>query len=88
MGPYERWKIFKALYGLPSSPVCWAKFMDETMKNFVWETEKGKVGMHQTPEGNLWKILQLDGENAAKIVGQVLVYVDDLMVVGPVGNPT
>ncbi len=79
----ERWKILKALYGLPSSPACWAKFRDETMTTFVWESEVGRVGLHQTPESNLWKIVQLDGSEAGKMVGQVLVYVDDLMVLGP-----
>ena len=79
----ERWKILKALYGLPSSPACWAKFRDETLKSFTWETKNGRVGMHQTPEGNLWKIYHLDGDYVGKMVGQVLVYVDDLMVVGP-----
>ena len=82
-GVNERWKILKALYGLPSSPACWAKFRDETMKTFEWETEKGRVGIQQTPEGNLWKIVNLDGADAGKMVGQVLVYVDDLMVLGP-----
>ena len=82
-GANERWKILKALYGLPSSPACWAKFRDETMKTFEWKTEKGRVGIQQTPEGNLWKIVNLDGADAGKMVGQVLVYVDDLMVLGP-----
>ena len=82
-GANERWKILKALYGLPSSPACWAKFRDETMKTFEWETENGRVGLQQTPEGNLWKIVNLEGADAGKMVGQVLVYVDDLMVLGP-----
>ena len=56
-GANERWKILKALYGLPSSPACWAKFRDETMKTFEWETENGRVGLRQTPETNLWKIV-------------------------------
>ena len=29
--PSERWKVLKALYGLPSSPACWAIYRDTTM---------------------------------------------------------
>lgn len=89
--PSERWKVLKALYGLPSSPACWAIYRDTTMKTFEWHDEA--LGMRcfleQTPEGNLWKIWGVNlemGEKAEKqVLGHVLIYVDDMMVLGSAG---
>ena len=39
--------------------------------------------MEQSPEGNLWQIKEMVGGKGESMVGQVLVYVDDLMVLGP-----
>ena len=56
--PTERWRIQKALYGLPSSPACWALYRDRCMKSFEWEDQEFHYGMKQTAEGNLWEILE------------------------------
>ena len=93
--PSERWRIQKALHGLPSSPACWALYRDRCMKSFEWEDEEFHYGMKQTAEGNLWEISETpknapNGEGNAgrdgtdtRRVGHVLVYVDDMMVLGP-----
>ena len=78
----ERWRVRKALYGLPSSPACWALHRDKTLKNFSWwDGEKGMTcRMVQTPEGNLWKIMGSSQEGGEEVLGHLLVYVDDMMV--------
>ena len=86
--PTERWRIQKALYGLPSSPACWALYRDRCMKSFEWERNGCRYGMKQTAEGNLWEILETPKTPIGKDlepqrVGHVLVYVDDMMVLGP-----
>ena len=86
--PTERWRIQKALYGLPSSPACWALYRDRCMKSFEWEKNGCRYGMKQTAEGNLWEIFEtpktpLGKDLEPQRVGHVLVYVDDMMVLGP-----
>lgn len=86
--PTKRWRIQKALYGLPSSPACWALYRDRCMKSFEWEKNGCRYGMKQTAEGNLWEILETPKTPIGKDlepqrVGRVLVYVDDMMVLGP-----
>ena len=73
----------KALYGLPSSPACWAVHRDNTLRNFSWQdfTLGMKCRMRQTPEGNLWEVVGTS-EKGESVVGHVLVYVDDMMVLG------
>ena len=81
----ERWKVKRALYGLPSSPAFWALHRDQTMKEFSWDSTPNKrCTMTQSPEGNLWEIWESDGKTQS-VVGHVLVYVDDMMVLGPPG---
>ena len=79
----ERWVVNKALYGLPSSPACWAVHRDNTLRNFSWQdfTLGMKCRMRQTPEGNLWEVVGTS-EKGESVVGHVLVYVDDMMVLG------
>ena len=81
----ERWKIKRALYGLPSSPACWAMHRDKTLKTFQWWDPKieSSCCLEQSPEGNLWKVLGVDKLGQSRVVGHVLVYVDDMMVLGP-----
>ena len=87
--PSERWKVLKALYGLPSSPACWAVYRNNTMRTFEWHDQDMDLRcyMEQTPEGNLWKIWGIGkGEEAVKrVLGHVLIYIDDMMVLGSDG---
>ena len=58
------------------------------MKSFEWERNGCRYGMKQTAEGNLWEILEtpktpLGKDLEPQRVGHVLVYVDDMMVLGP-----
>ena len=79
----ERWKVHHALYGFTSSPALWSNFRDERMATFKWKLGDRECYMQQTPEGNLWKILTNDGSGNPTCLGHVLVYVDDLMCLGP-----
>ena len=73
----ERWRVKRALYGLPSSPAFWALHRDQTMKGFSWEnggsdsTPSGTCRMVQSPERNLWEIWEPKRETQ-RVVGHVL----------------
>ena len=90
----ERWIVQNAWYGLDSSPRNWADYRDAEVRKFSWEDGDKVFWLLQCPEKNLWRILSRprDGMdvNMAKVVddneiqteGYVVVYVDDLLVVG------
>ena len=80
----ERWLVRRALYGLPSSPACWAVHRDNTLKTFCWQdfTLGMKCHLRQTPEGNLWEVLGTSEKSGQVVVGHLLVYVDDMMIIG------
>ena len=93
--PTERWRVRKALYGFQSSPARWAGHRDGTLKVFRWIHEDGcGFYLQNTPEVNLWRIMKQklkEGINQHTMVpqtndecvGHLVVYVDDLLVVGP-----
>ena len=87
----ERWVIQKALYGLDSSPKNWADYRDSEFRKISWTSSSRTFWLTQCPERNLWRILsradsqmhQLEiDEDEAKTEGYVVVYVDDLLIVG------
>ena len=87
----ERWVIQKALYGLDSSPKNWADYRDSEFRKISWTSSSRTFWLTQCPERNLWRILsradsqmhqlEIDDEEA-KTEGYVVVYVDDLLIVG------
>ena len=86
VSPTERWRVSKALYGFNSSPNHWAGHRDRTVRTFRWtDTATGKrLGLVQTAEGNLWRIgWESEDGSIEGCCGHLVVYVDDLMVLGP-----
>ena len=86
VSPTERWRVSKALYGFNSSPNHWAGHRDRTVRTFRWtDTATGKrLGLVQTAEGNLWRIGWESKDGSIEgCCGHLVVYVDDLMVLGP-----
>ena len=75
----EVWVVKKALYGFQTSPSHWAVHRDERFSTFEWTSEGMKFKLQPTKERNLWRIVK---EGDKKPVGLMLVYVDDLLVMG------
>ena len=76
-----------ALYGLVESPGDWAVYRDATCKTISW---KGETGQHRrlapTPEPHVWSIEEMEKtSNGEKwfVIGNMGVYVDDLLLVAP-----
>ena len=73
----EIWEITRAVYGLRQSPRWWSTYRDNVLRQAEWESENGRIHLSQSPvETNLWLIVIEGGA----IVGFMIVYVDDLMI--------
>ena len=71
----EVWIAEKAMYGLRQSPRSWSIYRDTTLQEMSIE---GLRLRQTTSEPNLWVVEDLD----QKMVGLILVYVDDLLISG------
>ena len=71
------------MYGLDSSPADWAAFRDASLKNFNWHDGGAHYSLTSTSESNLWSVVEKRNDKSGKVVGHVVVYVDDMMVCGP-----
>ena len=70
------WKLNKVLYGLRSGPKKWGDHRDEKLKTMKVDTARCEPCENCA---NIWKVID---END-KVVAYFLVYVDDVMMVGP-----
>ena len=82
--PDERWQLTHGMYGLRQSPKLWSSFRDQKLKVMVicaegkeWILKQGKA------EPNMWMIYEANGTTRQEPEGLVLVYVDDILVCGP-----
>ena len=75
--PNEVWEVCKALYGFREAPKWWAGFRDETLLTASFTVSGGVARLQRTTsDDNLWRIVGQDDS----ILGHVLVYVDDLLI--------
>ena len=89
----ERWICDGAMYGLDTSPADWASFRDHHMSSFRWETPTHRCHLSRSPEPNIWSIMGvcktkypepvLNDDAHADPLGFLIVYVDDILCVGP-----
>ena len=74
----------KAMYGLRQSPRCWGLRRDGVLRKM--RSEEKHYFVQSAAEPNLWAILKGDpmeeGSQDEQLEGFLLVYVDDLMIVG------
>ena len=84
VGPREPWRVQHALYGLRSSPADWATYCNRLMRSFQWQHEGVTLELRETPEPNLWKIVERRPRDQEEPPpkGFIGVYVDDFIVVG------
>ena len=81
VGPKDYYLAQKAMYGLRQSPRCWGVYRDQVLRKLT--SPQGHRFIQAEAEPNLWSIMLGDGEDEEreeKMVGFLLVYVDDLMV--------
>ncbi|OLP90007.1 Copia protein [Symbiodinium microadriaticum] len=70
--------VGKALYGFKEAPKWWARYRDEVLSTASFATSEGQARLQKTAsDENLWQIM-VSGNT---VIGHVLVYVDDLLVV-------
>ena len=78
----------KAMYGLRQSPRCWGLHRDGVLRSM--NSDEGHHLVQSAAEPNLWAILKGEAKNddveGGELKGFLLVYVDDLMVVGDGGT--
>ena len=82
--PSDLWLIKKALYGLKESPSIWSAFRDDQLKEATWSVDGVQYRLVQTEaDSQLWGICQVlpDG-TVCDPEAHVLVYVDDLLMIG------
>ena len=79
----EYWLVTRALYGLQTSPADWSVFRDNSMQSWSWRRGEATCMLRSTPEPNLWQVVEKEGEGDARVRGYLVVYVDDVLAVGP-----
>ncbi|CAE7540315.1 RE1 [Symbiodinium sp. CCMP2592] len=84
--PDDYWLVEKSIYGLREAPAAWATFRDNELRAARWETEvdgeKVELKLQQlVSDDQVWKVVRSDESNQ-EALGYLLVYVDDLMIMG------
>ena len=72
----EVWQINRALYGLRESPRAWGLHRDNCMR--TWKLSQNRVLVQCSVDECVWRIEEA-GNN--RLVGILLVYVDDILIV-------
>ncbi|OLP76426.1 Retrovirus-related Pol polyprotein from transposon TNT 1-94 [Symbiodinium microadriaticum] len=83
--PTERWILTRAMYGLRQSPKLWSLFRDKTVKGLVIELQGRRWRFKQgVAEPNLWYLFEEEAaEDNTQPSAVSLIYVDDLLICGP-----
>lgn len=83
------WQPTKALYGFRKSPKLWGCYRDSILREKVWKMDGKEWKMTQfLSEPNLWKVTEVGlqeeegGETIENVRALMLVYVDDIFLVG------
>ena len=82
--PDEFWVAVRAIYGLRQSPKLWGAHRDTKMGGMSWEGREGSIALEpMVGDPNIWKMVQLKEGWEEVTKGLILVYVDDLLIMGP-----
>jgi hypothetical protein len=87
VGPDEHWEVLMALYGYKESPKLWADYRDTELTHLKAEiNEDTWLTLDQMiTEPNMWRVIkhQVSGSSIVEqFCGILLVYVDDLLLLG------
>ena len=98
MKPGEHWLVTSAMYGLVTSPKDWSSFRDTELQKMTGivsgmgeggEQREISFSLRPMEDPNLWAIQEVvrvkeDGSKVwGQILGRMIVYVDDVLMVGP-----
>ena len=83
--PGQFWLVRQAIFGLRESPAIWAAFRDTELKRATIAVDEGGkvtdcVLQPLVSDSQVWKIL--DPKDEKNVKGYLLVYVDDVLIVG------
>ena len=79
----QRWIIHQALYGLTESPGDWSAHRDSELGGLQWSMGDEEYMLKKTPERNVWRIVKKGSDDlTGPPLGFVLVYVDDMLLLG------
>ena len=82
----DRWWVRKALYGLPTSPRDWGRYRDAEFAKFCLQWGNDEYKLVQTMSDDaLWVARKITKTGYGDIAGLLVVYVDDLLFLGPRG---
>ena len=86
-GPDEHWEVLMALYGYKESPKLWADYRDTELTHLKAEINDDTwLTLDQMiTEPNMWRVIkhQVSGSSTVEqFCGILLVYVDDLLLLG------
>ncbi|CAE7197715.1 GIP [Symbiodinium sp. CCMP2592] len=80
----ERWLLTHGMYGLRQSPRLWQEFRDSELKQMKFDHEGRTWSLKQgQAEPNLWLVYEVGAPADQESGGLILVYVDDIMLAGP-----
>ena len=89
--PEEWWEALKAVYGYRKSPRLWSDHRDLTLRKIRMKTNHGMVVLQQmVSEPNIWRLVRQQEEESecreggGELVGLLLVYVDDLLILSDI----
>ena len=93
----EHWLVSSAMYGLVTSPKDWSSFRDAELQKMegVFKAEEGggmererRFAFRPMEDPNLWAIQEVflsekeEGKSWGEVLGHMIVYVDDILMVG------
>ena len=80
----ELWWVKKAMYGYRVSPRLWSDHRDQELARLPVVVNGRRMRLVQlVSEPSLWKLLPEDGSMEQEMVGLLVVYVDDVLSLGP-----
>ncbi|OLP83551.1 Retrovirus-related Pol polyprotein from transposon TNT 1-94 [Symbiodinium microadriaticum] len=82
--PSERWQLTHGMYGLRQSPKLWSAYRDAELRKMIVRGEETTWVLKQgTAEPNMWLIYEAEASGEEEPAGLILVYVDDILLCGP-----
>ena len=82
------WLAIRAMYGLRQSPKAWSDYRDSVLGKMTVDLEDGQIFLEPlVTDPNVWKLMKDErGRGEPKMIGMMLVYVDDVLILSEEEN--
>ncbi|CAE7216076.1 Cfap91 [Symbiodinium sp. CCMP2592] len=81
----EAWLVLRPLYGLRESPSIWSSHRNDRLRTLDVPHNGGRLYLQQSKaDAELWFVMFQSKDEAPRLVGLVVTYVDDIFYIGPV----